>query len=586
MIKLYKYFERKKLILVFLLIVLIVAQVWLDLRIPEYMSAITAMIETSKPETMAILREGAFMLLCAAGSAVMAVLTGLVTSNIAASFSKTLRHEIFHKVQSFSKEEMDRFSTASLITRSTNDVVQLQNFTARGLRQLIQAPIMATLAIMKISGRYWQWTAVTAGGVLIVVFCVVIVTVFAHPRFRRMQSLTDELNRVTRENLTGIRVIKAYNGEPYEKEKFREANDRLADNALRARSVMQIMGPATRFVNNTLTIAIYCISAFLIVQSSAAEQLSIFTDMVVFSTYASKLIQVFMSMNMIINMLPRAMTSAQRIAEVLDTESTIKSGKKTMEKDAAGAVEFVNVSFTYPDSTEMALDQVSFKAHRGETIGIIGSTASGKTTLVNLIPRFFDPAEGSVLINGIDAREYDLQELRNKLSYVPQQAVLLTGTIYSNVIFGDNGKPNPTYQDVQTALDAAQATEFVQKMENGLDAKVNRGGSNVSGGQKQRLSIARAVAREPEIYIFDDAFSALDYKTDRQLRSALKNASGDATVILVASRIATIRDADQIIVMDEGKIVGRGSHAELLKSCQVYREIAHTQLSEEELSNG
>lgn len=586
MVKIYRYFEKKKLILIVLVVLLIISQIWLDLRIPEYMAGITEMIETDIPAPADIFHEGIYMLLCAAGSGILAVLTGLITSNIAASFSRSLRHAIFHKIQSFSKEEMDRFSTASLITRSTNDVVQIQNFTARGMRQIIQVPIIASMAIMKIIGRHWQWTAVMCGGIVVVMGCVVIVTIFAHPRFRRMQSLTDDLNRVTRENLTGIRVIRAYNAVDYEEEKFRQANQTLTDNALRARSVVQIMGPATRLVNNVLTITIYCISAFLIVESPAADRLGIFTEMVVFSTYASKIIQVFMSMNMIINMFPRAMTSAQRICEVLDTEISICDGTETGNDAQAGTVEFCDVSFAYPDSTDLAIEHISFKVNPGQTIGIIGSTACGKSTLVNLIPRFYDPTAGSVLVDGIDVRKYKLKDLRNRLSYVPQQAVLLTGTVASNVAYGDNGRNAPSQQIVEEALDVAQASEFVSKLGSGIQSPINRGGSNVSGGQKQRLSIARAVARKPEIYIFDDAFSALDYKTDRKLRAALKVVSEDATVILVASRIATIRDADQILVMDEGKIVGRGTHVELLHSCKVYQEIAHTQLSVEELKHG
>lgn len=580
-----RYMKPRQWLQMSLCVVLIVAQVWLDLRIPDYMALITREIQTGCPQTGKILQSGVYMLLCAAGSVMMAVATGFLTSNLAASFSRRLRHEIFHKVESFSKEEMDRFSTASLITRSTNDVVQIQNFTARGMRLIIQAPIMAGIALAKISGRFWQWTAVAGGAVLIVLCGVLIVTVFAHPRFRQMQTLTDELNRVTRENMTGMRVIRAYNAEAMQEAKFEKANRRLTDNTFRARAVVQIMSPMTRLVNNCLTICIYCIGAFLIAQASGAEQLSIFTDMVVFSTYAAKIIQVFMSLNMIFNMYPRAAASAARIFEVLETRAAIRDGEQSRGVEGMrGTVEFRDVSFSYPDSRDCTISRISFKASRGEMVGIIGSTASGKTTLMNLIPRFYDVKEGQVLVDGVDVRDYRLEALRDRISYVPQQAVLLTGTVRTNVAYGQNGRERPDDDAILRALSVSQASEFVCRMDGGLEAGISRGGTNVSGGQKQRLSIARAVCRDPEIYLFDDAFSALDYKTDRALRTALKENAGDSTVIIVASRIATIRDADQILVMDEGKIVGRGTHESLMKDCRVYQEIAHTQLSEEELA--
>lgn len=577
-------------------------QTWLDLKLPDFMSNITELVQTGQATAAALVSIGGFMLLCAAGSTAMAIASNYTSARMAASFSRDLRSSIFHKVQTFSKEEIDRFSTASLITRSTNDVVQIQNFVSRGLRMLVRVPIVVGLALVKISTRYWQWTAATAMTVVLVLSVIALLIKYAHPRFRRMQKLTDEVNRTMRENMTGMRVIRAYNAEQYQMDEFEEASFNLMDNERKARSVMLLMPSTNQFANNALTVAIYCIGAFLIMKAgSPAEQLLIFTDMVVFSTYASKMLMGVSSLEMIFNMLPRASTSAERISEILNTEPSITDGGRhdaaaapaaegSAGSEKGGTVEFRNVSFKYQGADGYALENVSFKADRGETIGIIGSTASGKTSLVSLIPRLYDTAEGEVLVDGVNVREYDCSDLRSRLSYVTQGAVLFTGTVASNVAYGSKtGTEDALSKEEQEAkiwkaVETAQAKEFVTgRMDNGINSIVNRGGSNISGGQKQRLAIARGVYREPEIYIFDDAFSALDYKTDRELREALRVTSENATVLIVASRIATIRNADRILVMDEGRIVGEGTHEELMQSCDVYREIAFTQLSEEEL---
>ena len=580
-------------------------QTWLDLKLPDFMSDITELVQTGQATAGALMSIGGLMLLCAAGATALAISSNYTSARMAASFSRDLRSSIFHKVQTFSKEEIDRFSTASLITRSTNDVVQIQNFVSRGLRMLVRVPIVVGLALFKISTRYWQWTAATAMTVVLVLSVIVLLIKYAHPRFRRMQKLTDEVNRTMRENMTGMRVIRAYNAERYQMDEFEEASFNLMDNERKARSVMLLMPSTNQFANNALTVAIYCIGAFLIMKAGTpAEQLLIFTDMVVFSTYASKMLMGVSSLEMIFNMLPRASTSAERISEILNTEPSITDGGRHDADGAAaagdgrstesavkgGTVEFRNVSFRYQGADGYALENVSFKADRGETIGIIGSTASGKTSLVSLIPRLYDAAEGEVLVDGVNVREYDCGDLRSRMSYVTQGAVLFTGTVASNVAYGSKtGTKEALSKEEQEdkiwkAVETAQAKEFVTgRMDNGINSVVNRGGSNISGGQKQRLAIARGVYREPEIYIFDDAFSALDYKTDRELREALRVTSENATVLIVASRIATIRNADRILVMDEGRIVGEGTHEELMQSCDVYREIAFTQLSEEEL---
>ena len=600
--KMLSYMQAKHWRLFAISIALMFLQVFLDLKLPDYMSGITEKVQTGTATTAALLRDGGFMLLCALGTTMTAIAGNFCSSKMSASFSQSLRSKIFHKVQTFNKEEIDRFSTASLITRSTNDVVQIQNFVSRGLRMIVRAPLLVGLALYKMSMRYWQWTAATAVTVVMVAAVIIILIKFAHPRFRRMQRLTDEVNRSMRENMTGMRVIRAYNAEQYQMDNFETANTNLMENEQKARNILRLMPSTNQFATNALTVVIYCIGAYLIATSgSYALGLAVFTDMVVFSTYASKMLMGISSLEMVFNMLPRAATSAERINEILETDPAIVSGKETEGKRSAdggenqGVVEFRHVSFRYPEASENALSDISFTAHSGETIGIIGSTASGKTSLVSLIPRLYEATEGEVLVDGVNVKDYDCEALRSRLSYVTQTAVLFTGTVRSNVSYGRKtiGKTEETVSDAAAneaklwnAVDISQAREFVEKMEAKLEAPVMRGGSNVSGGQKQRLSIARGVYREPEIFIFDDAFSALDYKTDRALREALRKNAGTATAIIVASRIATSRDADRILVLDEGRIVGEGTHDELLRDCKVYQEIAYTQLTEEELKIG
>ena len=546
------------------------------------MSTITRLVKTEGSSMSEIWRSGGMMLLCALGSMAVTIFSGFLSSLLAATFSRDLRERVFRRVEAFSMEEIDGFSTASLITRSTNDITQIQMFVSRGLQMIVRAPIMAFWAIYKMSSRQWEWSGLTALSVVVVVSVVVFVIRYAQPRFRRMQSLTDDLNKVTRENMTGIRVIRAYNAEEYQQSKFDAANERLTRNALQARRAMQVMRPVTGFVNNGLTIGIYCVGAFLIAKAvGAGAQLAIFSDMVVFSTYAAKLLMAFMSLEMIFMMVPRVSVSAGRINEVLETQPKILDGDRDAgEPGVRGTVEFRNVSFRYPGTQDDVLSDISFKAEPGQTVAFIGATGSGKSSLVNLVPRLYDATAGQVLVDGVDVREYKQEALHNKLGYAPQKAVLFTGTVASNVGYGDTPR---TAEEIAEAVEIAQAKEFVENMDLGYDGAIARGGTNVSGGQKQRLSIARAVARRPEIYIFDDSFSALDYRTDKALRAALKEKTAGTTTLIVAQRIGTIRDADQIIVLEDGKIVGQGTHAELMASCPVYQEIAYTQLSEEDL---
>lgn len=569
--------------------VLVTFQVWLDLRIPDYMSRITVLVKTESSAIRDIWTAGGMMLLCAVASMVTTFVSGFVSAKLAAEFSRHLRGDIFRKVQSFSMEEIDRFSTASLITRSTNDVTQLQNFVSRGLLMVVRTPLTVGIALVKIAGKNWAWTSLTAGAVVIILLAVGFVVTYAHPRFRRMQSLTDDLNRATRENLTGIRVVRAYNAEGYQEKKFSDSNDRLTDNAMLAQQAMAVMGPTMRLVNNGLTIGIYLIGAYAIqATAGGTEALGIFSEMVVFSNYASRILFAFMSLNFIFMILPRATVCAERINEVLQTQPSIRDGSRTAGKPGQeGTVEFRNVSFRYPGAEGDTLTDISFTARKGETVAFIGATGSGKSTLVNLIPRFYDATAGQVLVNGQDVREYTQQSLRNLIGYAPQRVVLFTGTVESNVRYGDRGFTDSDREaeaQIKKAVSIAQAADFVERMPEGFASPIARGGSNVSGGQKQRLSIARAVFRRPQIYIFDDSFSALDYKTDRILRSKLKEETAGVTTLVVAQRISTIRDADKILVLDEGRIVGQGTHSQLMKSCRVYREIAFTQLSEEELA--
>ena len=581
MLKILRQMGRQEWALLAASIAVIICQVYMDLKVPDYMASITRLVETEGSDPGAVWQAGVLMLGCALLSMLLTFAAGYITAMLAATFSRNLRSRLFEKVESFSLQEMDRFSTASLITRSTNDVAQLQNFISGGFAMIIRTPITISIALMKITGKHWQWRAVTAGAVFIVICVVVFIIRYAHPRFRKMQTLTDELNRTMRESLTGIRVVRAYNAEAFQESKFDEANDRLTRNHKSAQLAMSVMQPVMRFTNNALNVAIYCIGGIIIASVAGGEdRISTFSDMVVFSTYASKILFSFMGLNFIFMMLPRASVCAQRINEVLDTELSIRNGSAAEQPDCPeGTVEFRHVSFRYPGSEEDIIRDVSFTAGKGQVVALIGATGSGKTSLVNLIPRFYDPSEGEILVDGRNVRDYDLQALRSKIGYAPQRAVLFTGTVRSNVDYGSGS----VHHDVRRAVEIAQAAEFVDRMDGGLDARIVRGGMNVSGGQRQRLSLARAVCREPEIYIFDDTFSALDYKTDRILRAALRKETAGVTTLIVAQRIGTIRDADCILVLDEGRIVGRGTHDTLMKTCEVYREIARTQLSEEDL---
>lgn len=586
MLKILKYLSKKQWLYIGVSIVFIIGQVWLDLKLPDYMSAITTLVQTEGSAMSDILAQGGYMLLCALGSMVFSVIVGYFAAKTAAGLAKTLRGNVFDKTIDFSLEEIDRFSTASLINRSTNDITQIQNVVAMGLQVIVKAPIMAVWAIVKIAGKdYWQWTATTAVAVFILIIVLAITLIFALPRFKKIQGLTDNLNRVTREHLTGIRVVRAYNAEKYQEDKFAEANDEVTVTNMTANRVMALMSPTMTLISSGLTLVVYWIGAYIIEAADMGAKLGIFSDMVVFSNYAIQVIQAFMLLNMIFIMLPRAQVSARRICEVLDTESRIHDGEK-IPSAAQGTVEFRDVTFRYPGAAADTLHSISFSAGKGETVALIGATGCGKTTLINLIPRFYDVSQGQVLVDGQDVRDYTQQELHNRIGYVSQKAVLFSGTITSNIAFGENGKDVIDAQGVREAVSIAQATEFVERMEGTYSAPIAQGGTNVSGGQKQRLSIARAVARKPEILIFDDSFSALDYKTDRTLRTVLQQKTADTTKLIVAQRISTIKDADQILVLDHGRIVGKGTHATLLETCPEYLEIAKSQLSKEEIKNG
>lgn len=585
MVKLLKKLTWKDFILAAVAFVFIIVQVWLSLTMPDYMSEITKLVQTKGSKMNDILIAGGKMLACALGSLLAAVCTSICASKISSNFSANLRGQVFHKVQSFSMEEIGNFSTASLITRSTNDITQVQMLIVMGLEVLLKAPIMAVWALCKISTKNWQWTASTGVAVVVLLSFVGVCVAVALPKFKKLQSLTDNLNRVTRENLTGLNVVRAYNAEGYQQKKFNDANDELTKTQLFANRTMGTMMPGIQMVMNGLMLAIYWIGAYLISNAQMFDKLTIFSDMIVFTQYAMQVVMSFMMLVMIFVLLPRASVSAKRINEVLDMTLSIKDGTKENGIDGKkGEVEFRNVSFCYPDAEKDVIEDISFTAHKGETIAFIGSTGCGKSTVINMIPRFYDATKGEVLVDGVNVKEYTQKALRNKIGYVSQKAVLFTGSIKSNVAYGDNGTKGFTDDDVKQAVETAQAKEFVDKTEGGVDAFVAQGGSNFSGGQKQRLSIARAICRHPEILIFDDSFSALDYKTDRVLRDTLRKTCADATRFIVAQRIGTIRDADKIIVLDDGKIAGMGKHNELMETCEVYRQIAYSQLSKEELA--
>ena len=566
-------------------LIFIVTQVWLDLKLPDYISEITRLVQTEGSAMGDIWVQGSYMLFCALGSLISAVIVGFFAARIAATLSKRLRESLYTKVESFSMQEINQFSNASLITRSTNDITQVQMVFAMGLQVMIKAPILAVWAILKILGKNFEWSLVTAGAVCVLLVMLSIILIFAVPKFKIIQGLTDNLNLVTRENLTGIRVVRAYNAENYQEEKFENANNILTRTHLFTGRIMAIMGPGMTLIMSGLSLAIYWIGAYLIEAADRMDKIGLFSDMVVFSSYSIQVVMAFMMLTMIFIMLPRATVSAKRIMEVLNTPLSIVDGTKQAPTDRVGEVEFRNVSFKYPDAEEYVIENISFKANRGETVAFIGSTGSGKSTLINLVPRFYDATEGEVLVDGMNVKDYKQSDLNNKLGYVSQKAVLFAGTVESNIAFGDNGRQMAKLDQVKKAITIAQGRDFVEKMDRTYHSSIAQGGSNVSGGQKQRLAIARAICRDPEIYIFDDSFSALDYKTDRVLRAALRQETKDATHLIVAQRIGTIIHADKIIVLDEGKMVGIGTHQELLKNCEVYRQIAYSQLSKEELEH-
>lgn len=589
MLRILKHLRWKEWLLVAACVVLIVGQVQLDLALPDYMSEITRLVQTEGSQMSDILLAGGKMLLCALGSMLLTVCTTFFTAQIASRFSARLRGEMYRKVVGFSNEEINRFSTASLITRTTNDISQLQMFFSFGMQSLIKAPIMAFIAVGKISTKSWEWSLLTGGVIAFVCVLLVFIMLYAVPRMKKMQTLTDNLNRITRENLTGLQVVRAYNAENYQEGKFAKANEEMTRNSQQANIAMSVMNPGMNLAMNGLTLGIYWIGAALIsaiaVTSPAAmmERIGLFSDMVVFMQYAMQVIMAFLMLVMIFVMLPRVTVSAGRVNEVLDTKARIVDGKETQGKPGMkGEIEFRDVSFRYPDADGDTIHHISFTAHHGQTVALIGATGCGKSSIINLIPRLYDATSGQVLVDGVDVRDYTQDALRSKIGFVPQKAFLFSGTVSSNVGYGED---NASGAAIRKAVAIAQAAEFVESTEVGYSGTVAQGGSNFSGGQKQRLSIARAVARDPEILVFDDSFSALDYKTDHALRQALREQTSGTTNIIVAQRIGTIRDADCILVIEDGAIVGKGTHRELMESCKVYQEIAYSQLSKEELAS-
>ena len=566
-------------------VVLIALSVELELLMPDYMKDITELIVIPGAEIGEILIAGGKMLLCALASVLVTVLVTVITGYLASNYSFNVRAKLYDAVESFSMAEINRFSTPSLITRSTNDITQVQTIIVFGLLVIVRAPIMAVRAIFKIADKSFEWTFSAGVAVVLVLIVLGVCFLFAHPRFKKIQMLTDNINRITRENLTGLRVIRAYNAEGYQKKKFEQANDEITKNNMTAHRIMAIMMPSMMLIMNGLSLIVYWIGAYLIDGAPLMGKAELFLDMAVFSQYALMVIMAFMMLNMIFIMGPRAMVASKRINEVIDTKSSVTDGKGIEHTDKVGEIEFRNVGFRYPDAAEGVLENISFTAHKGETVAIIGSTGCGKSTLINLIPRFYDCTEGEVLVDGENVKDYTLEQLHNRIGYIPQRAVLFSGDINTNVAYGSNGKEEYTQEDVRKALEIAQAMDYVEQYPEKYEHPVAQGGSNLSGGQKQRICIARAICHHPEILIFDDSFSALDYKTDRTLRDSLKKETAGTTNIIVAQRIGTIKDADQIIVLDEGRIAAIGKHRELLKSCEIYKEIALSQLSEEELKN-
>ena len=585
MIKLLKNLRKREIIYALICITLVASHVWLELRIHDYMSGITRLVQTEGSKMSEILEQGGMMILCAFISLVCNIVTGFFAARVASGFSATLRKKIFEKVENMGTQEVKKFSTSSLITRTTNDVMQVEMLIGMGLHGMVKAPVMAVSAIFKILNKGFEWSILTACCVSVLMSVVATLMIIVLPRFEKVQKLIDRINSVTRENLSGIRVIRAFNAEKYQTNKFKEVNDDLTSMQLFNQRCFAVLNPVMTLVHHALVLGIYIIGAILITNAGMSDKVTLFSNMVVFSSYGMHVIMSFLVLSFIFMMIPRAEISAKRINEVLDEEISVVEGTFNGKTEEIGTVEFRNVSFKYPDADEYVLKDISFKVNKGETIAFIGSTGSGKSTLINLVPRFYDVTEGEVLVDGVNVKEYTTEALNNKLGYVPQKAVMFTGTVEENVSYGDNGKGKIKLDKVKEAIKVAQGKDFVEKMEDNYQAHIARGGTNVSGGQKQRLAIARAIARDPEIYIFDDSFSALDYKTDATLRKELKKYTKDATSMIVAQRIGTIIHADKIVVLDEGECVGIGTHKELLKTCDVYKEIALSQLSEEELKD-
>ncbi|MBR6072987.1 MAG: ABC transporter ATP-binding protein [Bacilli bacterium] len=582
MFKLFKNLKFKDYILLLLAIILIVVQVFLELKMPDYMSEVTRLTQTPGSNMNDILINGGYMLLCAFLTLITMIITSYFTASVAASFSRNTRKALFDKVENLSVAEVKKFKVSSLITRTTNDITQLQMLFAMGTIFIIKSPVTAVWAVLKIMGKSSEWSIATGVGVVILLITIFFITLRVFPKFKVIQKLTDNINGITRENITGIRVVKAFNAESYQEKKFKDVNDDLTDTNITIQKTFALLNPMINLIMHGLTLAIYIIGAILISKAMLTDKLTIFSNMVVFTSYGIQVIMSFLFLAMMVMLFPRANVSAERINEVLETDITVKEGTKTKGNEV-GTIKFNNVSFKYPDGEEDMLTDISFEVKKGETVAFIGSTGSGKTTLVNLIPRFYDVTEGEVIVDGVNVKEYKDEALHNIIGYVPQKAVMFADTINFNVAYGENGKGKISKDKIKEAVKIAQAKEFVEKMDGDYNAHIAQGGTNVSGGQKQRLSIARAVARDPEIYIFDDTFSALDYKTDSTLRKELRKYTKDATVLIVAQRIGTIMNADKIIVLDDGKCVGMGTHKELLKNCEVYKQIALSQLSEEEL---
>ena len=585
MFKLFRNFNKKDVLLIVISISLIVLQVYLDLKLPEYMSSITRLVQTDGSKMIDIITKGSFMVGCAFGSLATAIIVGYLASFLSADFSRVIREKIFNKVQSFSTSEIKKFKTSSLITRTTNDVTQIEMLISMGLQMLIRAPIMAVWAILKIVNKSMEWSMLTGIGVVFLLSVVGILMMLVIPKFKVVQKLIDNMNNVTRENLTGIRVIRAFNAEKFQKNRFENVNTDLTNTHMFIQKSFAIFFPIINFVMHALTLGIYFVGAFLISEALMSDKIMLFSNMVVFTSYGIQVIMSFLMLALIFMIAPRSQVSANRINEVLDSDISILDGDYSNETKECGLVEFKDVSFEYPDADEYLLKNISFKVNKGETIAFIGSTGSGKSSLINLVPRFYDATDGEILVDGVNVKDYKLSTLHNKIGYVPQKAVIFTGSVIDNVSYGDNGKEKPTLKKVKEAIKIAQAKDFVEKMDKKYESEISRGGTNISGGQKQRLAIARAIARDPEIYIFDDSFSALDYKTDAVLRSELKKYTKDATSMIVAQRIGTIMNADKIVVLEKGECVGIGTHKELLKTCEVYKEIALSQLTKEELEN-